>query len=106
MAGCDSGGSGGGIVRDTIVTLMAIFSFWAWARSGFRFPKYVHWIAVFSAIIGAFIALLGYASDAEHAHRALWAVIILPILTYFLFVFLGGGFIMANREEGKQKRRQ
>lgn len=103
MAGCDSGG---GIVRSTIVALIAIFSFWAWARSGFRFPEYVHWIAIISAVIGALLAFLGYASDAEHAHRAIWAVIVFPILTYFFFVVLGGGFIMANREEGEPKSRQ
>jgi lysylphosphatidylglycerol synthetase-like protein (DUF2156 family) len=88
-----------GAVNDFFAALIAIISFIAWKKVGFKAPTYIHAIAVISSVVGALLAFLGHISDAEHGSKAIWLVVVFPICTYFFFGFLGGGTVMANNED-------
>ena len=72
-----------------IVVLTAIGYFIRWARTRFWLPKYVHVLAVLSALVGAWSVWISPETSRDPVGN-LWVVLIFPAMVYLFFVFYGG----------------
>ena len=62
-----------------------------WISSGFKVPRYIHYIAFFAFLLGLWLAWMGRNIGDPNAEKAAWLVIIFPAIVYVAFVFYGGG---------------
>ena len=72
---------------------LGLFNIWMWARGGFRFPRYIHVMALFALLLGWALnqALVEAGVPPKGgALSAVLLVLVFPALVYGAFVFYGG----------------
>jgi len=67
--------------------LIAIISFTCWVKKGFRFPKYVHVMALIALSIGILSSIMMH--DKDNISKILFSLLF-PAIVYGVFVLYGG----------------
>lgn len=90
--------------------LLAIVCFRFWVKTRFWFPRYVHYLAIISLILGAWVVWTT-PEDAPinqepwRDAKKLGIVFAMPAMVYFFFVFYGGqraAYLRMQPEQTKQ----
>ncbi len=87
----------------SITVIIGIANFIFWVRSGFWAPKYIHWIAIASFVIGAGLAWMAHESGYPDADRHNWLIVLFPLLVYLGYAFFRGD---SDKERSKMQRKK
>ncbi len=89
------------IVWLTVVAGIANIIFWA--KSGFRVPRYIHFMALSAFLLGAGLAWLAWIGSDPLADRHALLIIVLPLAVYVTFGFYDGVSIKPPRDGDRTK---
>lgn len=74
-----------------------IFSIYYWVRSGFWIPKYIHYLAIFMALVAIAMSYFSYSVNDPAAPKVLYFIPIFPVMVYLGYILYGGGFVSRER---------